>query len=214
MRLFVFDLDGTLLNTLEDLCKSCNYALEACGLPVHELSEYRYFVGSGVRNMILRALPEDRRNDEVADQVEKFFMPYYNEHKCDKTAPYEGMVELLHALKEAGVKIAVATNKFQAGAEGVMEQYFSEVGFDLVLGQIPTRAIKPCPDIVFDAVKFFGADIGDVVYIGDSDVDMKTGINAGVKTIGVTWGFRTEEELRQYNPWMIAHSPEDILRII
>ncbi len=214
MKLIVFDLDGTLLYTLQDLCDSANHALEKCGFPVHGLDEYKYFVGSGVRNMILRALPETCRNAETAERVEAEFYPYYNVHKCDTTAPYEGIVEVIRQLKEAGIHIAVATNKFQAGAEGVMRHYFSAVPFDLILGQIDERPIKPAPDIVFDAMAHFGAKSEETVYLGDSDVDMKTGLSAGVRTVGVAWGFRTEEELRAYHPWKIIHRPVEILDLI
>lgn len=211
--LIVFDLDGTLLYTLKDLCESCNYALNKCGFPKHELNEYRYFVGRGIRNMILSALPEDKRNDVIAEAVEKEFYPYYDLHKCDTTAPYDGIMDVLKTLKKRGVKIAVATNKYQAGAEGVMESYFGEIGFDLILGQIDTRPIKPAPDIVFAAMKHFGASPEETIYIGDSNVDMQTGINAGVRTVGVTWGFRSEEELRAFNPWHIIQSPDQILNL-
>ena len=213
-KLVVFDLDGTLLYTLQDLCESVNYALSKCGLPVHVLDEYKYFVGSGVHNMILRALPEDMRNEQTAQKVEKEFYPYYDEHKCDTTAPYEGVLDVIKTLKEKGVKIAVATNKFQAGAEGVMAHYFADIEFDLILGQIDTRPIKPAPDIVFAAMEHFCVTPEQTIYMGDSDVDMKTGINAGVRTVGVTWGFRTEEELRAYNPWKIIHNPSEILELV
>ena len=213
-KLAVFDLDGTLLYTLQDLCDSANFALAKCGLPVHELPEYRYFVGSGIRNMILRALPEERRNVETAEEVEKWFFPHYDQHKCDTTAPYEGIVSVVRTLKARGYKVAVATNKFQAGAEGVMASYFSEVNFDLILGQVDDRPIKPAPDIVFAAMEHFGVSPENTVYLGDSDVDMKTGINAGVRTIGVTWGFRSEAELEAYHPWRIIHQPQEILDIL
>ena len=214
VKLIVFDLDGTLLYTLKDLCDSANYALAKCGYPTWTLDDYRYFVGRGIRNMILAALPESDRNEVAAERVEAEFYPYYNEHKCDTTAPYNGIVEVLHQIKAAGIKIAVATNKYQAGAEGVMEAYFGEIGFDLVLGQIDTRPIKPAPDIVFDAMRHFDASADDTLYIGDSNVDMQTGINAGVRTVGVLWGFRSRKELEAYKPWRIVETPSDILELI
>ena len=165
VRLIVFDLDGTLLYTLKDLCNSCNHALASCGYKTWDLDDYRYFVGRGIRNMVLAALPEDKRNDACAEEVEKEFYPYYNLHKCDTTAPYDGIREALLKVKERGVKIAVATNKYQAGAEGVMAEYFSEAGFDLILGQVDGRPIKPAPDIVFEAMKTFGASKDDTLYI-------------------------------------------------
>jgi phosphoglycolate phosphatase len=214
IKLAIFDLDGTLLNTLKDLHNSCNYALGKCGFPTHELNEYKYFVGRGIRNLILSSLPVESRNVANAELVESEFYPYYNTHKCDFTAPYEGIIEVLKTLKEKGVKLAIATNKYQLGAEGVMAEYFSEIDFDLILGQIDTRPVKPAPDIIFDAVKHLGMSLDDVVYLGDSNVDMETGLNAGVKTIGVTWGFREEEELAAYKPWKIIHSPAEILSVV
>ncbi len=210
-KLIVFDLDGTLLNTLEDIANSCNYALGQCGYPTHEIKAYRYFVGSGIRNLIVRALPEAERTEENALRIEEHFYPHYDIHKCDKTAPYLGIVGVLKKLQEKGTKIAVATNKYQEGADGVIAEYFPEIQFDIVLGQVDTRPIKPAPDIVFEAMKFVGAQPDETIYIGDSDVDMKTGLSAGVRTVGVTWGFREEAELAAYKPWRIIDNVDDIL---
>lgn len=212
-KLIIFDLDGTLLNTLEDIANSCNYALEQCGYPTHEVKAYRYFVGSGIRNLILRALPKGESNEENAIKVEEFFYPHYDIHKCDKTAPYPGMLNVLKTLQKQGKKIAVATNKYQEGADGVIAEYFPEIDFDMILGQVDARPIKPAPDIVFEAMKTTGAEAHETIYIGDSDIDMKTGLAAGVRTVGVTWGFREEKELAAYKPWRIIKKVDDILEL-
>ncbi len=210
-KLIIFDLDGTLLNTIEDISGSCNYALDKCGYPTHDIKAYRYFVGSGIRNLILRALPEKDRTEENAIKVEEHFYPHYDIHKCDKTAPYPGMLKVLQTLQKEGKKIAVATNKYQEGADGVIEEYFPEIHFDIVLGQVDSRPIKPAPDIVYEAMNSAGVTPEETIYIGDSDIDMKTGLSAGVRTVGVAWGFREEDELAAYKPWRIIKNVEDIL---
>jgi phosphoglycolate phosphatase len=214
-KLVIFDLDGTLINTMEDIAGACNHALEACGHPQRRLDEFNMLVGRGVQNMLRGALPEDQRTDEMTAKMYSHFVPYYNEHICDRTKPYPGMYETLDALAGKGIAFAVASNKYQEGTELLMGKLFGRYNFVSILGQREGKPIKPDPQIVIDAMEAAGCtDRNEVIYCGDSDVDMQTGINAGVRTIGVTWGFRTREELAAYSPWKLIDRAEEIVEAI
>lgn len=214
-KLVIFDLDGTLINTMEDIAGACNHALEACGHPQRRLDEFNMLVGRGVQNMLRGALPEDQRTDEMTAKMYSHFVPYYNEHICDRTKPYPGMYETLDALAAKGIAFAVASNKYQEGTELLMGKLFGRYNFVSILGQREGKPIKPDPQIVIDAMEAAGCtDRNEVIYCGDSDVDMQTGINAGVRTIGVTWGFRTREELAAYSPWRLIDRAEEIVEAI
>ncbi len=215
MKLIIFDLDGTLLNTIEDLGNACNHALEHCGFPKHGIEKYNGFVGRGICNLFRAALPEGMRSEENIARMKEAFLEYYEKHKCDCTKPYPGITGLLDKLEAANIKIAVASNKYQDGTEKLVRNFFGKYRFSCILGQRDGKPIKPDPEIIYEIMEVSGiADRNDVIYAGDSDVDMQTGLNAGVRTIGVTWGFRTEEELSSYSPWKIAHVPEDIMKAI
>lgn len=210
-KLVIFDLDGTLLDTMEDIANSCNHALEACGCPKRRLDEFNMLVGRGIFNLFRGALPEDMRTEEMIEKMAGYFVPHYNEHKCDCTKPYPGIMELLETLAAEGISFAVASNKYQQGTEELVEKIFGRFSFVRILGQRDGKPIKPDPKIVEEAMEgLLGVKPEEVVYCGDSDVDMQTGLNAGVRTIGVTWGFRTREELAAYSPWMLADSPAEI----
>ena len=209
-KLVIFDLDGTLLNTIEDLGNACNHALAECGFPRRRLEEYNMLVGRGIMNLFLKALPEGSGTTENALKMKDHFVPWYNAHICDCTKPYPGVIEMLDKLSAAGVSLAVASNEYQEGTEMLIRHLFEKYRFAAILGQREGKPIKPDPAIVEEAMSCAGVNKEDVVYCGDSDVDMATGINAGVRTVGVTWGFRTREELQAFNPWMLADSPEDI----
>lgn len=214
-KLVIFDLDGTLINTMEDIAGACNHALKACGHPQRRLDEFNMLVGRGVLNMLRGALPEDQRTDEMTAKMYSHFVPYYNEHICDRTKPYPGMYETLDALAGKGIAFAVASNKYQEGTELLMGKLFGRYNFVSILGQREGKPIKPDPQIVIDAMEAAGCtDRNEVIYCGDSDVDMQTGINAGVRTIGVTWGFRTREELAAYSPWKLIDRAEEIVEAI
>ena len=214
-QLAIFDLDGTLLNTIEDLADSCNHALRVCGFPERELKEYNMMVGRGIYNLFRAALPSAEKTEENVQRIADVFIPYYNIHKCDLTRPYDGITDLLKTLSRKGIKLAVASNKYQEGAEGVVNHYFPQVDFVKVLGQSEGRPIKPSPEIVEEIMREAGiADKNLVSYIGDSDVDMMTGANAGVRTIGVTWGFRSREELLGHNPWKTVDTPQELLECL
>lgn len=211
IKLVIFDLDGTLLDTLKDLADACNHALEMCGCPHRTLDEYRHLIGGGVTKLLRHALPSEKQNDEMAQKMRSYFIPYYTENICVSTRPYDGIEGLLETLSDAGVKLAIASNKFQTGTETLAENLLGRFEFIKVLGQREGCPVKPDPQIIRDVM----TEIPDlkpeeVVYCGDSDVDMMTGHNAGIKSIGVSWGFRGKEELQACNPWIVVDSPAEI----
>lgn len=214
-RLVIFDLDGTLIDTMQDIANACNHALRQCGFPERRLEEYALLVGRGIDNLFRGAMPQESVCDETVALMRSHFVPYYNEHKCDFTRPYPGITEMLERLSSAGILFAVASNKYQEGTEQLVERFFGRFRFVRILGQRDGYPIKPDPAIVKEALKAAeGISMDEVVYCGDSDVDMQTGLNAGVRTIGVTWGFRTRKELEAYSPWILADNPQQICEAI
>ena len=210
-----FDLDGTLLDTREDIADACNYALRMCGHPERDLTEYNMLVGRGIYNLFRSALPPESRSDESVLEMKSHFVPYYNSHICDKTKPYTGIIEMLDILAKEGITFAIASNKYQEGTEILVKKLLSRYGFIRILGQRDNKPIKPDPEIINEIMSAVpGIKAEEVIYCGDSDVDMQTGINAGIKTIGVTWGFRTREDLRAYAPWLLAEKPEEIAEAV
>ena len=208
IKLIIFDLDGTLLDTREDIANACNYALKMCGCPARMLEEYNMLVGRGIYNLFRGALPPEKRNDEMVMEMKSHFVPYYNSHICDRTKPYPGIVPMLEELSAEGIAFAIASNKYQEGTEQLVERFFGEYDFAAVLGQRDGMPIKPDAGIIYEAMRLAGdVTAEETVYCGDSDVDMMTGRNAGVRTIGVTWGFREREELEAYSPWMTVDDP-------
>jgi phosphoglycolate phosphatase len=215
IKLAIFDLDGTLLDTLGDIAGACNHALTVCGCPVHEVGEYKRFVGSGIMNLFRRALPEEQRTEEMVIRMRNAFVQYYDIHKDDTTSPYPGIRDLLKNLSAKGIALAVASNKYQEATEELVARYFGDYSFTCILGQREGHPIKPDAGIIFEAMASCeGVSQDEVIYCGDSDVDMQTGINAGVKTVGVTWGFRSREELAAYSPCLLADNPEEIHNFI
>lgn len=214
-KLAIFDLDGTLLNTAEDLGDATNHALRQCGFPTHPIAAYYQMVGRGIYNLFRAALPSEHATEDNVQKMVSYFLPYYDAHKCDFTRPYAGVPEMLKSITEAGVRLAVASNKYQEGAEKLVRHFFGEYDFVKILGQRDGQPIKPDPAIVDQVL----AEVpmitkSETVYIGDSNVDMQTGANACVRTIGVTWGFRSREELEAYHPSAIVDSPEILSREI
>ena len=207
----IFDLDGTLLDTIADLAAATNFALRAYNHPVHEVDKYRYFVGDGVRKLVERALPEDARSPIHIDEVLGYFRQYYMRHCEDLTAPYPGIVELFSGLQDAGVKLAVASNKFQIGTESLVKRFFPNINFVAVLGQREGVPVKPNPQIIFDIIQLAGVTKEQTLYVGDSGVDMQTAVAAGVDSVGVLWGFRTADELLQNGAGSLASTPREIL---
>ncbi len=210
-KLVVFDLDGTLLNTIDDLGNACNYALRAFGFSEHPLASYNYMVGNGVRKLMERAAPD--ANEEVVDKLLKLFREFYDDHCTDFTVPYDGIPDLLRSLRERDINIAVTSNKYEAAVKKIINFYFPDIKFSSLLGQIEGRPIKPDPSIVFTALSECPTRKADVLYVGDSGVDMETARRACVDSVGVTWGFRPVSELRKAYANYIVNSPEDIFRI-
>ena len=210
--LIIFDLDGTLINTIDDLGQACNYALAACGYPTHPIEDYPRLVGNGINRLIERALPEAHRNEETVLRLRKYFVPYYDEHNCELTCPYDGIIELLQTLKEEGHTLAVASNKYQAATEKIVAHFFPGV-FDVVLGERENVARKPDPQIVWDIVGSL-EDASEMLYVGDSLVDAETAKAAKIPFVACTWGFCTEEQLAVANPNYMVQHPIEILTIV
>ena len=209
----VFDLDGTTLNSLEDLADACNWVLENHGWPTHPLDAYRYFVGNGVIRLLERATPDEAKTEPVWEQVTQAFHARYHAHKADKTRPYEGLPELLDDLRGRGVTIAVLTNKPHSAALPIVEQYYPGV-FHLVQGAVPEMPVKPDPALLHQVMAQIGARPEHTLFVGDSNVDIQTARNGGVDSCGVLWGFRTREELEGEGATYIAAHPKDIIALV
>lgn len=268
-KLVIFDLDGTLLDTVEDLGNATNYALRMCGFPERPLKDYYQLVGRGIYNLFRSAMqaPDEAGvsasdaskapvpgeagaptsdaskaqvpDEEMVSRMASYFLPYYGEHMCDFTRPYPDIPEMLASLAAAGIQVALASNKYQEGAEKLIHRFFPEIPFLKVLGQREGQPIKPDPQVVFQIMA--GApEVGpqslptarqpidpvvgpqslpsdrqtfapeDVAYVGDSNVDMQTGLNAGVRTIGVTWGFRDRAELEAFHPFAVVDTVQEL----
>ena len=210
----IFDLDGTLLNTLEDVVNACNYALKKCNFKTHSIEEYKVFVGDGRSKLIERIVPDEYKgNDEVKNKVLRLFDEYYSGHMLDMTKPYEGICEMLKSLKEKGVKLAVVSNKPDEFVGGIVKKYFGDT-FEIVHGQRTNYPVKPDPTTVYEVIEYFGIKLNESIYVGDSNVDIYTAKNAKVKSIGVAWGFRGEEELREAGADYIVYDSNEITELI
>lgn len=210
-RLVIFDLDGTLLNTIADLANSTNRALEQLGYATHATQAYNLMVGNGIDKLFERALPEGERTEENILRVRQLFVPHYDVHNADDSRPYPGITSLLKGLQAEGLQLAVASNKYQAATEKLVAHYFPEIHFIAVLGQREGIAVKPHPAIVYDILKVTKVQPEEVLYVGDSGVDMQTALHAGVAACGVTWGFRPRKELETFHPDFIVDRAEEIL---
>lgn len=207
-QLVIFDLDGTLLDTLDDLADSVNYALGTESLPVRTREEVRQFVGNGIRKLVERAVPAGTAV-EVTDRVFEAFQVRYKEHCADKTKPYDGILELLHDLKERGVKTAVVSNKADFAVKELCQQYFPGLLCEAI-GERAGIARKPAPDTVNEVLRLLGMDRTGAVYIGDSEVDVETAENANMDCIAVDWGFRDAACLRKAGAAVIVSDAEEL----
>lgn len=213
-KLVIFDLDGTLLNTIADLAAATNYALESYGYPTYDTDTYRFFVGNGINKLFERALPEGEKSLENIQKIRSRFIPYYNIHNADLSLPYPGITEMLKQLQNQGFLVAVASNKYQEATTKLIHQFFPDIYFTAILGQREGIPSKPNPQIIEEIAQNAKVSKEEIVYIGDSCVDMQTGLNAGVTTVGVSWGFRPRTELEAYHPAFIADKSTDILTFL
>ena len=213
-KLIVFDLDGTLINSLEDLADSANHVLIQHGFPIHPVDAYRYFVGDGVRKLIERILPEEERTDTRIEQCKAEFVAYYKIHMEDKTEVYPGITKLLKELKNRGLKIAVATNKVHVAVEPLMAKYFPGIHFDSLIGQREGIPVKPAPQIMFDILKETSCQPSEALHVGDTATDIQLAHNAGVESVGVLWGYRPLEELQEAGAEHIIREPKELLELV
>ncbi len=214
-KLAIFDMDGTILNTIDDLADSCNVICKKYGYPLHTVEEIKYMVGNGIPKLMHRALPKDIEEEQF-NKVLAEYIEYYEDHCAIKTAPYTGVVECIHSLRAAGVKVAVNTNKVQSAAEDLCAMYFPDA-FDCISGSRPGIPPKPDPTGLYEILKELGlskeeaCQPGVACFIGDSDVDLKTGKDSGLDFIGVDWGFRGRDFLLQNGADVVVMNPEELL---
>lgn len=209
-KLVIFDLDGTLLDTIADLAAAANHALQKAGFPVYDTETIRTFVGNGISKLLERALPEGARTAENVERLRTDFVPYYDAHNAEQSKPYPGVAALLLRLQERGMMLAVASNKYQAATEKLVAHYFPAIRFVKVMGQREGVPVKPDPTIVLDIMEAAGVGKEDVLYVGDSGVDMQTAHNAGVDAVAVSWGFRPRTELEAFRPLAIIDRAEEL----
>ena len=213
---YIFDLDGTLLDTLQDLANSVNYALRQYGLPEHSLDDVRRFVGNGVRLLMERAVPDGVQHPQF-EAVFATFRQHYMEHSLDTTRPYDGIVETIHELKQRGCRLAVVSNKMMAATQELVAHFFPEI--EVAIGEHEAAGIrkKPAPDTVYEALRQLGLVVGgfpaDTVYVGDSDVDIATARNSGLPCISVLWGFRDKPFLLEHGATTFVSTPQELLTI-
>lgn len=211
-RLAIFDMDGTLLDTIDDLAVATNQALRRFGFPEHERDAYKLFVGDGIHNLILRAIAPANDAASIVS-VEAAFHAYYGEHAQDLTKPYDGIADALRAIHRAGVRLAVFSNKPHEYVGVLAEQYFPGL-FDMAVGQREGVPVKPDPTAVREIMQRLGCAPEECIYIGDTGVDIRTGRGAGLATVGVLWGFRTKKELEDAGADVIIDKCSDLVQII
>ena len=212
--LVIFDLDGTLLDTVGDLAAACNAALAVRGLPQHSCADYRRFVGNGILRLVERALPEPLRTPEYVALVRADFVRCYLDRLDRHTRPYEGIPQLLDGLVARGVRLAVASNKFQAATERLVASFFPSVAFAAVLGQRPGVPLKPDPTVIEEVLARTGTPRAEALMVGDSGIDVHTASAAGVRSVGVAWGFRPRRELVEAGAGAVIDRPGQLLELL
>ncbi len=213
-RLIIFDLDGTLLNTIGDLAVACNHMLGLRALPTHTYEEYCSFVGNGIRRLVERALPEELLSEEYVKAAREDFVKYYIEHIDANTRPYDGIPRLIASLQTEGYKLAVASNKFQAGTEKLIGKFFPDIDFVDICGNREGVPLKPDTALVDIILQKAGAELDNCIMVGDSAVDIETARNAGIHSIGVSWGFRSRQELEEAGAEHIVDTAEALHQTI
>ena len=211
----IFDMDGTLINSLEDLADSVNEAMDHYGFAHHTLEEYRYFVGNGARKLIKRSIPKDKAQDEdFVSEVLYYYNSCYERHLTNKTKPYEGIIELLQKLQALKIPLGVCTNKQQFAADEIVSAMFPAKMFDAVIGDSKGLPRKPDPTKVLKIAAQFKVEPNQVAYFGDTSVDMETAHNAGFLSVGVTWGFRPKSELIESGAEILINHPSEIWQYV
>lgn len=212
IKAVIFDLDGTLTDTLSDLADAVNFVLDKNGFPTHKTEEYKYFVGWGSYVLVKKASPENTSEEKLQEMLTDFF-GYYNEHYLDKTAPYDKVTEMLGSLIQRKIKLAVCSNKIQNMTEKVCSKFFDGM-FRYTFGQTDKFPLKPDPTCPLWIAEQFGVEPREVMFVGDSGSDMKTAKNGGFVAVGVSWGFRTADELRENGADYIIDKAEELIEII
>ena len=211
-KLIIFDLDGTLLDTLDDLSAAVNYAMEQRGFPQHTREEYMKMVGHGARNLMSQALPlEHAHDDALIDAVLADFRSYYNAHIDVYTKPFPGIPQLLDRLHQKDIKLAVASNKFQEGTEHLIKEFFPDIPFVAILGNRPSNPLKPDPEVVEEILQKAGLSKADTIMVGDSDTDMETAVNGGIRGIAVSWGYR---DMRGIEGLTVVETIEELQKLL
>ncbi|MBE6750145.1 MAG: HAD family hydrolase [Ruminococcaceae bacterium] len=213
IKAVLFDLDGTLVNSLCDLANSTNYALNEFGFPTHETEKYKYFVGDGMPKLIERVLPDNKRDDKTQKEVLELFLSHYAKHFVDETVVYDGIEALLGEISKSGIKTAVISNKAQPMAEAVVDKLFGQ-RFNIVCGKQEGFPAKPDPTLTLKVIEELKVKPNECLFVGDSGMDMAVAVNADCIGVGVLWGFRTKEELEQNGAKYIVSNPSEILDII
>lgn len=212
VKALLLDLDGTILDTLDDLCDSVNFALSAHGHPTRTKREIRAILGNGVINLITRSLPEGVSEKEFEECLATY-KEHYETNKTNKTAPYKGIPEALSSLRADGYKLAIVSNKHNEAAQGLYKLFFENLA-DFAIGNTAEIPKKPAPDMVFAAAEKLGVSPDECVFVGDSEVDFQTAQNAGVPCISATWGFRDEDDLREAGATVFVHSPDELVAAV
>ena len=212
MKSIIWDLDGTLMDTLQDLSDAVNHALQQFNMPLLTIDEIRNYVGNGVRRLMILSVPDGEANP-LFEEAFSSFKAYYMQHCKDHTCLYEGVAEMLKELKCRGYRMAVVSNKIQSGVDELYEEYFKDT-IEVAIGERPNVARKPAPDMVYAALDALKIDKRNAVYIGDSDVDLATARNSGLPCISVLWGFRGKEFLLEHGATTFAHTPKDIPNLL
>jgi phosphoglycolate phosphatase len=214
LQAFIFDLDGTLLDTLGDLAASVNYALQTCGMPQHSIDDVRRFVGNGVRLLMERAVPDGAANPRF-EEAFSTFRQHYMQHSLDTTRPYDGIMEMLEVLRQRGYRTAVVSNKFYAATQELCQHFFAD-SIEVAIGEHEAEGIrkKPAPDTVNEALRQLGVSREQAVYVGDSDVDIATAVASGMPCISVLWGFRDREFLIAHGATQFISHPSELLTIL
>jgi len=212
-RTVIFDLDGTLLDTIADLAAAGNWVCRKHGWPEHSVEEFKAMVGHGMTNLVTRFSPEDCREPQQVEETLAQYMTYYGRHNMEKTAPYPGIPELMARLKANGMQLAVYSNKADAFSQVMVEHYFPGV-FDLIRGKVEGVPVKPDPMGIRAIIEELGAKSETSLFVGDSNVDVRTGHNGGMKVCGVTWGFRSKESLVEAGADLLADTVEELEKAI